>query len=270
MDRPPQFSINHGHPLAQGLVFAGLGRHPDSTYYHDSSHYCNHGLLTNMDVPATATSGWAWDSLLGRWVLRFVSSKADLVSTTAKVTDASSGFSVAWWHNPTTFADYNQMLGTSGGWYEFLFHATSSGTIYAGLGEGGDQRFSAIALGWSTGSWSSICFTTTAAGLMRIYRNGVLIDTKQATISASAWTQPFVLSTATPSYAINGSIADPMIVGRVLTDAEISALADPSNTMLSGMLQYKRRRSFGFFAAASGFKPAWAARMQRTVGTGVI
>ena len=67
--RPERFSMNGGHPLAQGLVFAGLGELPNSTYFHDSSLYRNSGTLTNMAVPATATSGWAWDNYLRRMVM---------------------------------------------------------------------------------------------------------------------------------------------------------------------------------------------------------
>jgi hypothetical protein len=71
--------------------------------------------------------------------------------------------------------------------------------------------------------------------------------------------------------SLKNGLGDPCIWNRVLTAAEISVLADPSDTMLSGMLKYKGRRSCAFFAAAAGgFKPAWAVRRQRAVGTGVI
>ena len=69
--RPQSFELDHSHPLARGLVFAGLGRVPHSLVYRDSSLYGNHGTLTNMAVPATATSGWAWDNFLGRWATRY-------------------------------------------------------------------------------------------------------------------------------------------------------------------------------------------------------
>jgi len=68
-ERPEEFRINYEAPLAEGLVFAGLGGHGcvGSMVYPDSSLYANHGTLTNMD----AATDWVWSPELGRWVLDF-------------------------------------------------------------------------------------------------------------------------------------------------------------------------------------------------------
>jgi hypothetical protein len=55
--------------LRNGLVFAGLGEHPGTTWYEDQSGLGNHGTLTNMD-PAT---DWVWSEELGRWTLSLAS-----------------------------------------------------------------------------------------------------------------------------------------------------------------------------------------------------
>ena len=51
MIRPERFRLNSQHPLAQGLVFAGLGNNAGSDKYYDSSLYGRHGNLTS--------SGWS-------------------------------------------------------------------------------------------------------------------------------------------------------------------------------------------------------------------
>jgi len=70
-ERPPEFDLNLDCNFVRGLAFAGLGRFSKTLRFHDSSPYGNHGTLTNMAVPATATSGWAWDNYLRRWTCRF-------------------------------------------------------------------------------------------------------------------------------------------------------------------------------------------------------
>ena len=62
LQRPDNFRLNPYSPLANGLVFAGLGALPGTTHYHDSSLHGNDGTLTNMD-PAT---DWTWVPELGR------------------------------------------------------------------------------------------------------------------------------------------------------------------------------------------------------------
>jgi hypothetical protein len=108
---------------------------------------------------------------------------------------------------------------------------------------------------------------------MRIYHNGGLVDTRTAAISASAWTRPFALSENSDA-AIDGSIADPMMFERVLSPAEVRAIADPGNTDLRvggiPLILPKARRLWGVGAVATGWKPAWAVRRQRTIGTGAI
>ena len=274
MDRPLQFSVNHGHPLAQGLVFAGLGRHPNSTYYHDSSHYCGHGTLTDMAVPATATSGWTWDAYLGRWVLSLDGTNDYVGGLTAL--GQPQVFSLAAWAylSDASQPDGRDRLMT---WCESpgsaardrsLGYEVSSGKFVAYAYDGAAQTaYSPAQTRWG---WHHIACTL-GDGFLRAWLNGVSGTAVACSGAYAGYSSPEV----TLGYSALGNwypaLADAMIFSRVLTDAEISTLADPSNTMLSGMLQYKRRRSFGFFAAAAGgFKPALAARRQRAVGTGVI
>jgi hypothetical protein len=278
MDRPAQFSLNHGHPLAQGMVFAGLGRHPDSTYYHDSSHYCNHGLLTTMAVPATATSGWARDGYLGRWVMTF-DGYSDYVDCGASLVIKPTGaMSMAGWFNGSQqdpgYSTGFGTLGNSGSRGYMLGMAATTSYPIAYIPSSSTALYSA------TGATSVANILVHLASVfvpskgLYIYANGGLVGSNTSSPPASQYQNANSLKIGTrgdTSGYLRGWMSDPMMWDRELAAAEIAALADPSNTMLSGMLQYKRRRSFGFFAAAaSGFKPAWAARRQRAVGTGVI
>lgn len=74
-ERPEYFRINPDWPLAESCVFAGLGRFPGGLRYDDAMESLwgngNHGTLTNMAIPATATSGWQWDNHLRRMVLAY-------------------------------------------------------------------------------------------------------------------------------------------------------------------------------------------------------
>ena len=65
MGRPLQFEINSGHPLAQGLVFAGLGRFSGTNHYHDSSLYASYHRLYLMEPE----SDWVWASELDRYAI---------------------------------------------------------------------------------------------------------------------------------------------------------------------------------------------------------
>jgi hypothetical protein len=65
-----------------------------------------------------------------------------------------------------------------------------------------------------------------------------------------------VVSSVGKNYAAtNGWIADAMIWSRVLAASEISALADPSNVMLSGLILPPRRRLFAAATAATTSNP---------------
>jgi hypothetical protein len=63
--RPPEFRLNHGHPLAQGLCFAGLGNKPGSALLPDSSPRANNGTLTAMS-PGT---DWVFHPALGLFLV---------------------------------------------------------------------------------------------------------------------------------------------------------------------------------------------------------
>ena len=97
-NRPREFRFNNSHSLAQGLVFASLGRHTGSLYCHDSSLYKNHFTLKWMD-PAT---DWALDPYLGRRTLAFDGANDYGLITSPTMTIADDFGFAAWLHVSTS------------------------------------------------------------------------------------------------------------------------------------------------------------------------
>jgi hypothetical protein len=68
--RPERFRItSKKHWMKDGAALLGLGQNPWTPRFQDDSKFENHGTLTNMSFPPTATSGWGWDNTLKRPVL---------------------------------------------------------------------------------------------------------------------------------------------------------------------------------------------------------
>ena len=243
MDRPRQFRINYGHPLARGLVFAGLGGPAGvgSSLYQDSSLYRNNGTLTNMD-PAT---DWVWDRFLGRWVLDYdVTNDAVALPAVFGTLDSGNAWTISIWHKCTGIVSYGGLItaGCTG-----LAQTRSAG--YYGLlrtGAGFVDVVQVSATPEVAGKWLNVCAVVNGApsgppdANANIYINGKLTN------GAFAGDGNYnVHNTIGQGYAsANGQIGDPMIWCRALSTSELSIFADPSNTMLGGLLMPPKRRYY--------------------------
>ena len=246
--RPERIRMNYGHPLARGLVFAGLGELPNSTYFHDSSLYHNNGALTNTATPATTASGWAWDNFLRRWVLHFDGSNDYMATGALGALPVGTGpFTVLEWMKPDSLTGGVPLSMNpygNGGWN--FYWSLSSGKLsfynYATYVE----TKTSTSLGLS--AWNAVGVVRTT--IAQMYLGGA------ADGSASACTSNFVsppgllLGTrwADLSQNFGGSVADVMVWNRAISPSEIAALADPSNYYLSGLILPPKRR---LFAAAT-------------------
>jgi hypothetical protein len=253
-ERPEDFRLNTDCLLAQGAVFLGLGALAGSTLYHDASLYGNHGTLTNMAVPATATSGWAWDKTLRRWTLTFDGSDDYVVCGKALNTSAS-GTMAAWVLHPVNQASWPVIMGDER-WAtnrngatmgfdatQWLYADTATATTYA--------RSSGVSAAAWTGKWFHFAVVWVTGTPITTYLNGVQNVGANNALTPTGGPQPFTLG-KDPGGAVcylNGSLADPGVWNRALCQPEISALADPSNVMLSGLILPPRRR---VFAASTG------------------
>ena len=179
--RPERVQINYGHPLARGLVFAGLGELPNSTYYHDSSLYSNHGTLTNME-PA---SDWAWSGELRRFGTLHDGSDEYVTGTTG--CNFLGDFTAAVWvlgqssgaNAMTIMGNYQAVPG--GGW---MFGPDNAGTMYYWVRNGATNYFDTTAGHVST-AYTHYAMQFIAGVGIFLYRNGRLVDSKNSHASRS-------------------------------------------------------------------------------------
>ena len=246
-ERPERFELNPRAPLANGLVFAGLGALPGTTHYHDSSLHGNDGELTNM----TPSDDWVWIDELGRRGLDFdyiddyvhCGSNVGLFSRTA-VTH------VAWVRQSRAIV-YNRITccGRSASTAPYLTFGLRSNTTYTVPGSPGgtyNEYNTGVSVASYLDEWVSFAATYDSQQVIA-YLNGSVIGP-----GSGAWTGALGDLSAVSRYAaigrdtysaryFEGQIADPLIYNRALTLPEIQALADPSNAMLSGLLLPPRR-----------------------------
>jgi len=174
LDRGPHGDLL-GHwtfddPNNIGADASGLGNHGN----------VNNGPTSSPNVPAAIGSGnsLAFDGQNDHIVVPGISGDID-------------AFSVGFWLNPTSRANYDQQI-TGGGWDKFVFHTTSDGGVYTGVVQGGNwgSRFTPSQLPANTvelNTWQHFLFTYDK-GTASFYKDGVRLATKTGMDLPSAWT----------------------------------------------------------------------------------
>lgn len=250
-ERPPTFRINRNAALAKGLVFAGLGGGASTLMLADASGYGNHGTLTNMDPP----TDWVWVSELGRWCITCDGSddyaEVPYKDYLAIGRDATAAVTVsAWVRQGATNRAYESYMQkdrqTSSAVLDWVLGSNTTSALW-GTGESSDtkawmQATSSIV----AGQWIHLCGTLlasdTTTGSKSLYVNGVSKASGDYTLKNSASTSALEIGGgAWPALA---DIADTCFWRRVLSPAEIQQLADPSNVLLSGLIDNPRRKLF--------------------------
>ena len=228
LQRPNNFTIDSTHYLARGLVFAGLapGGMVGSTRYHDSSLYGNHGTLTNGP-------DWTFDPTLGRWCLSCDGNQDYIV-----IPKTPSIKAISLWVNhvhsggPSTYAYlFDARLGGGTGYVYTTAYSPSNERI---VPSSGTWYHDGVAGGYyAPNTWVNVVV------------NGIT-----TTISASGF--PIGIKNDLSSDDYQGYIADFMAWDRSLSLSEISQLANPSNTLLSGLILPPRRMVFPAAVVSGG------------------
>jgi hypothetical protein len=240
--RPEAFILNADSPLADGLVFAGLGQHVFGKHYHDSTEQLgfagNHGTLTNMD-PAT---DWVFDSELGRWGLDF-----DGSGDNVNVPDVFNGV------GDFTTCCIAQTTTTSS--RQYIFASTNEVQLQIHNTLGVQAAVS--------GTTISGPAADTAMHFYSLRRRGVKCELFIDGESVAFNNDGSALSTAgadwrigqltNGSYSFNGVISDVLVHNRSLSLSEIQTLADRSDPMLGGLIQPPQRV---LWPVSSGAAPA--------------
>lgn len=255
--RPENFIFKHDHPLTRGLVFAGLGQVVKTNIYYNSSLLYKHASLINMEP------GLDWNFIpeLGRFSLLFDgSNEAVRVLNSYAVFNQNNDCSVtiSAWFKPKQLTTnlpiasfcpedvyyLRKMSLEVGGADENdplkMVHTGSAGTAYASTGSLTTDRFyHGIGFIRHIGGYSvNQCVLNGVYGT-----EGASTNTSQTTdgrrIVLGAEDQVGVLT----RYH-NIEISDVLMWTRKLNNVEVQLLADPSNIMLSGMLEPPKRQLY--------------------------
>jgi hypothetical protein len=239
-ERPDNFVLKHDHALARGLVFAGLGGGGiGSSRYIDSSGYGNNGTLTSM-VPS---EDWVWER--GRWVLDFDGSN-DRVAVARPAINVPMTLSC--WvrqEDAATNVRYAIVVRTADDRFRSIYVAGNR--LYIRERDASGTQTTAFSSTVTVGGWTHICGVIPSITARYGYVDGVLriSNTTYTADVADSTGLRIGINAGSAGDAFLGRIADPLIYNRVLSLPEIQQLADPSNTLLSGLIQPPRRKYYG-------------------------
>jgi len=251
--RPEGFRLNADSTQAAGLVFAGLGQHVFGKHYHDSTEQLgfagNHGTLSATMDPAT---DWVWDAELGRWACDFTATNSECVDGAEQAFPNTEDFSVSCWVNARTWINnsYPVAKGAAAAYSEFAFWVQSSGpAINVLIGKDASSWLITTAVrdvGMTTSKWYH--YVATKQGVAcKLYRNGVLVDSTDASQSARYLdTRSVSIGRGSgiggiPVGYFDGHVSDVLVHNRALTPSEIEQLANP-DPMIRGLLLPPTRR----------------------------
>ena len=142
---------------------------------------------------------------------------------TAPVLVPSRTYTVSFWINPATLADYNQIISINGIWGGFTMHTGDGGNCWVGITDFDSNRISSIGNNtYTLSTWQLFTFTFDN-GMAILYKNGSSISS--ATLVNPAVSTLSGLSIGTNSNAtISGKINDTIIYSRALTAQEVNQI----------------------------------------------
>lgn len=215
------FDRRHIDRRFRDAVFLGLGAHPGSERFIDTSAYCNHGTLQQAPT-------WEWMQGINRWGLRFSVSHAVNCGNQSAFS-ATSQVTVAAWVDTTTFAVTTTVAGKweTGGATNNSYLLYGSGSVRFILQQSNTVIREVTATSPSNGMHHIVGMADGED--LSIYIDGLLVSalvSYDGTISVS--TANFEVGRFNGNFPMVGLIADPLIFSRALSHAEIALLANPA------------------------------------------
>lgn len=272
--KPPLGSlIDHSDPLARGLIGWWLHNEGQGVNVRDSSGNRKYGTLTNDPIWVGGKTGHtlSFDGIND--FVTYGTTALDFVGNVPKT--------FAMWIKPDTsntsrlLSKYLLNVGT--GSYVISYYGTYVGIYFfdTSYNIGRIQKRSGLST-IGPGVWSHIAFTwdgKTLSSGMKIYINGKETtyqssDDGGTFVSLKTNTNPTLLAAANDTSAstytgfFDGMIDDVRIYNRALSPFEIQQTYAGGYPIHVPLILTS--------ALPSGFKAAWAARQQRTIGGGVI
>jgi hypothetical protein len=219
-------------------------------YFQDSSTRKNDGTLTNMD-PAT---DWQFAPELGRWALDFDNSNDHVIIANAPQLNPARLTVGCWYMVTVSSADQWPLVLKSftshvAPYYQYglAVYQSASNRVLAGWLTVGGVRYTVSATGQFTlNTWHHAALTYDGE-TARLYSDGVEVDsdaTMSGDLSSYAtdlWLGAYENVALNSGTVFGGRLSDPCIWSEAASQAEITALADPSNVDLSGLLMGRRR-----------------------------
>jgi len=234
MRRPDVFTLDYSHPLAHGLVFAGLTRQGvirNGAPYYDSS-------IMRQPAVGVNTSNSEFLPEINRGAHVFSSASSNAIDMGAGL--PSSGplsFGLWVWTNTTNSMAMSSRTGTTTG-FELLTGGGGVRGEWLWRSTGGNAPSYGVD---DTVAHHCAFVLVNVASVWKIqaYLDGSFFSEQTATTSSLGQSQNPHLARRGGSYW-TGKIADPVFYNRSLSPAEIALLADRTDPMLGGLIVEER------------------------------
>jgi hypothetical protein len=249
MRRPDVFTLDYSHPLAQGLVFAGLGQNPGTLRYQDESFLRSPFIVGNYD-----NTSWG-RSEQNKNIFRCNGSN-QYAELTSSILPAGYGwgidtvFSFSVWARPLDYSKSGSIfsLGHWAHWRSarLRFLGATTGDPFELVWRGSNETINlSSSSGAIQGEWHHICGIggrCESLGFCSLWLDGKL-EASNSSFQGGAGPELAPISLGCWHYStifedfFAGEIADPIIHNRALSPSEIALLADRTDPMLGGMVR---------------------------------
>lgn len=227
--RPNNFELNQQHPLARGLVFAGLGAYAGSGRYHDSSAYGKHGTR-NTGITSISHQ-------LGRRLVQVNTLQGITLPSVDLYKFTTSPFSISMLAMSLTPQWSRYILqydsGSTAPYGIWISDSGTSGIKFRHNSNGTDEityTHSPVGMQHITGVWDG-------AGNSYLYVNGQLKKTGSTSGTEISYSTFGAQRIEIPYVNWSGVVGDIVIHNRVLTHPEVRTLANLADPMLSGLIR---------------------------------